>query len=140
MAKKKSQQADVSQVSPGEAMTSIEDAMTELADIVAQLESGQESLDASLLQFERGMTLLRLCHRKLDYAAQRIEIVTRMSEGDEVELEEFDGTASLQRKTRPTEEKKRSSESSSRSEHKAEAAESINAEDAEQSPDGRSLF
>ncbi len=140
MAKKKSQQADAAQTSADHAMTSIEDAMTELAEIVAQLESGQESLDASLLQFERGMTLLRLCHRKLDYAAQRIEIVTRMSEGDEVELEEFDGTASLQRKTRPSPEDKRSPANRTRTEARQEAeADGMN-EDADQSSDGRSLF
>ena len=57
----------------------LEAAMTELSQIVTNLESGQESLDESLAQFERGMSLLRICHRKLDAAAQRIELVTQLS-------------------------------------------------------------
>lgn len=75
----------------------LEPAMAELAQIVSRLESGQETLDESLAQFERGMALLRVCHRKLDAAAQRIELVTRLSATDDVETVDFDATSTLQK-------------------------------------------
>lgn len=77
----------------------LEPAMAELAQIVSRLESGQETLDESLAQFERGMALLRVCHKKLDAAAQRIELVTKLSATDEVETTEFDSTSTLQKNT-----------------------------------------
>lgn len=79
------------------AEVTLESAMTELSQIVSRLESGQESLDESLAQFERGMTLLRICHRKLDSAAQRIELVTQLSPNGDVMTEEFDAAATLLR-------------------------------------------
>lgn len=74
--------------------------MEELAQIVQRLESGQETLEDSLQQFERGMKLLRSCHRLLDSAAQRIEIVTRMAEDEDVETKDFDATSTLDRRNR----------------------------------------
>ena len=44
-----------------------------------------------------GMKLLRVCHSKLDVAAQRIEIVTQISGDGEVQTAEFDSTATLQK-------------------------------------------
>jgi exodeoxyribonuclease VII small subunit len=76
---------------------SLEESMAELAAIVSRLESGQETLDESLAQFERGMKLLRTCHSKLDVAAQRIEIVTQMSPDGEVKTADFDAAATLQK-------------------------------------------
>lgn len=93
MAKKKSQTDD----SEPDDTQGLEDAMAELASIVSRLESGKETLDESLAQFERGMKLLRVCHSKLDVAAQRIEIVTRMSGDGDVQTAEFDSTATLQK-------------------------------------------
>ena len=75
----------------------LEAALAELGQIVSRLESGQETLDESLAQFERGMTLLRVCHRKLDAAGQRIELVTQISADGEVTTEPFDATSTLQR-------------------------------------------
>ena len=92
MAKRKSQ----SEVSDNGEIA-LEPAMAELAQIVSRLESGQETLDESLAQFERGMALLRVCHRKLDAAAQRIEIVTKLTATDDTETTEFDATSTLQK-------------------------------------------
>ena len=77
----------------------LESAMTELSQIVTRLESGQETLDESLAQFERGMALLRVCHRKLDAAAQRIELVTQLAPEGDVLTEPFDATATISRPT-----------------------------------------
>jgi exodeoxyribonuclease VII small subunit len=78
---------------------SLEESMAELASIVSRLESGQETLDESLAQFERGMKLLRTCHSKLDVAAQRIEIVTQMSPDGDIKTADFDAAATLQKPT-----------------------------------------
>ena len=75
----------------------LEDAMNELQEIVASLESGQESLDESLARFERGMSLLRTCHHKLELAAQRIEIVTRVDQENNVQTAPFDASATIDR-------------------------------------------
>ena len=95
MAKKKSQPDDTE--SDEAQAQGLEDAMAELASIVSRLESGKETLDESLAQFERGMKLLRVCHSKLDVAAQRIEIVTQISGDGEVQTADFDATATLQK-------------------------------------------
>ncbi len=72
-------------------------AMEELAEIVGRLESGQETLDDALKQFERGMSLLRACHRRLDGAAHQIELVTRLTDSGDIETDTFDGSATHQR-------------------------------------------
>lgn len=69
--------------------------MAELSEIAARLESGQDSLDQSLIRFERGMQLLRICHQQLDHAAQRIEIVTRVGASGAPETQPFDGRATF---------------------------------------------
>ena len=50
-----------------------EQARTELERIVAQLESGQASLEDALALWERGEELYRLCLGKLDAAEGKIE-------------------------------------------------------------------
>ncbi len=88
----------------------LEAAMSELAEIVARMESGQATLDESLAQFERGMQLLRSCHQKLDAASQKIEILTRMN-ADGVESAPFDARATLQKES-PAADKRRKPSSS----------------------------
>jgi len=84
--------------------TSVEDAMAELGSVVKALEGGQETLEDSLKLFERGMSLLRICHRQLDSAAQRIEVITKLTADGVVETAEFDGTDSVSKaKSRRTE-------------------------------------
>lgn len=90
----------------------IEAALEELSEIVATLEGGGETLDDALRLFERGMTLMRVCHQRLDAAAQRIELVTKLDEDGTVETTGFDGTPTRSRKT--TQQPSHSSESSGR--------------------------
>jgi exodeoxyribonuclease VII small subunit len=52
---------------------SFEDAHKELERIVAQLESGQASLEEALALWERGDVLYRICLGKLDAAQGKIE-------------------------------------------------------------------
>ena len=64
-------------MSEAEAEPTFEEARTELERIVAQLESGQASLEDSIALWERGQVLLALCVGKLDAAQGRIEELGR---------------------------------------------------------------
>jgi exodeoxyribonuclease VII small subunit len=55
---------------------SFEEALARLESVVTRLESGELSLEASLLAFEEGIALQRRCHGQLNDAQQRIEILT----------------------------------------------------------------
>ena len=53
----------------------LEKAMTELEKIVAQLESGDLSLEKSLQQFEKGVRLSRECQAALNEAEQKVQVL-----------------------------------------------------------------
>jgi exodeoxyribonuclease VII small subunit len=53
-----------------------ETAITELESIVKKLEDGDLTLEQSLELYERGVTLSRYCHGRLEQAERRIEILT----------------------------------------------------------------
>jgi len=69
--------------------TRFEDAMAELETIVKTLESGEQPLDASLTQFERGVALARFCQQSLASAEQKVKILTSDDDDEEI-LSEFD--------------------------------------------------
>jgi exodeoxyribonuclease VII small subunit len=54
----------------------LEEALDDLERIVAELEEGKLSLEESLVLFEKGMMLVRLCQGKLDRAERQIESLT----------------------------------------------------------------
>ncbi len=68
--------------------TKFEDALGELEAIVKALESGEQSLDESLQQFERGVTLARYCQQSLSAAEQKVKVL--LDNNGEEELAEFD--------------------------------------------------
>ncbi|MDF1757121.1 MAG: exodeoxyribonuclease VII small subunit [Legionellaceae bacterium] len=53
-----------------------EKSIKELEAIVIQLEKGELSLDDSLKQFEKGISLARICQEKLTSAEQKIEFLS----------------------------------------------------------------
>lgn len=57
-----------------------EEARKELERIVAQLETGQASLEEAVALWERGDELYRLCLAKLDAAEGKIEELERRAE------------------------------------------------------------
>ena len=57
-----------------------ETAMNKLNEIVAKLESGTQSLDASLKLFEQGSELTAFCCGKLQHAGQKIKEITQMEQ------------------------------------------------------------
>lgn len=64
--------------------------MAELEEVVAQLETGDISLDDSLKLFEKGIKLAKSCQKKLDEAERRVKILTADAEGEMTE-EDFGG-------------------------------------------------
>ena len=52
-----------------------EEAMARVEDVIAELESGNLSLEDSLARFEEGIRLSRLCAKKLDEAEKRINVL-----------------------------------------------------------------
>lgn len=68
--------------------TSFEDALDELETIVKTLESGDQPLDTSLSQFERGVALARFCQQNLAAAEQKVKVLT--SENGAEALDDFD--------------------------------------------------
>jgi exodeoxyribonuclease VII small subunit len=59
-----------------------ETAMAELEELVAQIETGNLSLEDSLKQFEQGIKLSRICQQALTDAEQRVKILTESLNGD----------------------------------------------------------
>lgn len=65
---------------------SFEEALAELEKIVAQLESGDLTLEASLDLFEKGQKLAQQCNQELETAVLRIEQLTDDGEIAELDL------------------------------------------------------
>jgi len=58
-----------------------EDALKRLEKIVAEMESGEISLDESLKRYEEGIKLSRFCVKKLEEAEKKIEILQKGLDG-----------------------------------------------------------
>ncbi|MFU0833319.1 MAG: Exodeoxyribonuclease 7 small subunit [Oscillospiraceae bacterium] len=57
-----------------------EKAVARLEEIVAQMESGETTLEESLKLFEEGSALSSLCYRKLAEAEQKIREIEELNE------------------------------------------------------------
>ncbi len=68
---------------------SFEDALEELKEIVATLESGDGKLDAAIASYERGAKLKQHCEKKLKEAQVKIEKIRLGPDGD-IASEPFD--------------------------------------------------
>jgi exodeoxyribonuclease VII small subunit len=55
----------------------LEKSLTELESLVERLESGDLSLQQALKEFERGITLTRMCQTALKEAEQKVEILLK---------------------------------------------------------------
>lgn len=65
-----------------------EQSISELEEIVKQLEKGELSLDNSLTQFEKGISLAKRCQEVLQQAEQKIELLTNKQSSSDLEGEE----------------------------------------------------
>ena len=60
---------------------SFEEALKRLETIVAELESGELTLDESLAKYETGVKMYKLCHELLQRAEERVQMLLKDSEG-----------------------------------------------------------
>ena len=58
-----------------------EKALAELEAIVAEMEGGKLSLDASMKRFEEGMKLVKTCTARLNQAEKKVEVLMRKTDG-----------------------------------------------------------
>lgn len=58
-----------------------EQAYSELESIVERMERGDQSLENSLADFERGVALMKRCHGVLKDAEQKVDILVKDNEG-----------------------------------------------------------
>ena len=65
-----------------------EEALKKLEKIVAELESGKFSLDDSLKKYEEGVKLSRFCHKTLQTAQKKVQVLTK--KGDSFDVKPFD--------------------------------------------------
>jgi exodeoxyribonuclease VII small subunit len=68
-----------------ETQIGLEEALCDLEHIVERLEEGKMGLEESLVLFEKGMALVRLCNSRLESAERRIESLTGEVPADLVE-------------------------------------------------------
>ncbi len=66
---------------------SFEAALARLEEIVRALEVGQAPLDTSLSLFEEGISLVKLCNRRLDEAEQKIKLLQAAPDGSMTETD-----------------------------------------------------
>jgi exodeoxyribonuclease VII small subunit len=69
---------------------SFEQALAELEQIVARLESGQAPLEDSIRMYERGAVLKRHCETRLEAARLRVEKIVMGAGGPTAEPAGFD--------------------------------------------------
>jgi exodeoxyribonuclease VII small subunit len=69
---------------PNETSINFEKAMAELETLVANMEQGEQSLEASLKDFERGVELTRICQTALKEAEQKVQILSKKMGGEEL--------------------------------------------------------
>ena len=66
-----------------------EDALEKLETIVEELESGDLNLDEAIKKYEEGMSLSKLCYKKLNEIQKKIEVLVKDSSGRLI-AKEFD--------------------------------------------------
>lgn len=60
---------------------SFEQALEELKEIIQTLERGEKPLDESLSLFEKGISLVTLCAKRLDEVERKVEVLLRTEDG-----------------------------------------------------------
>ena len=73
-----------SEKSPDVAALSFEAALSELEEIVRQLETGKSSLEDAIGAYERGADLKKHCEKKLTEAKARVEKINLSATGAEI--------------------------------------------------------
>lgn len=85
--------SDIAAPEPDISALSFEQALAQLEEIVAKLESGQTELERSIVLYERGARLKAHCEARLRAAQLRVEkiVVGRDGEAPTTQPADFDG-------------------------------------------------
>ena len=67
----------------------LETALSEINNLVEQMEQGQLTLEQSLERFERGITLIKHCQKVLQEAEQKVQILIQKNDNGE-ELQSYE--------------------------------------------------
>ncbi|NKB75944.1 MAG: exodeoxyribonuclease VII small subunit [Gammaproteobacteria bacterium] len=70
-----------------------EQSLIELEKIVERMERGEQSLDETISDFERGMTLSDQCQKNLDSAQLKVEKLIKKHEKYQLESHEYEPEA-----------------------------------------------
>jgi len=65
-----------------EKLPSLEESMTEITQLIDKMEHGERTLEQSLSDFERGVTLVKHCQKLLTEAEQKVQILTQQNGQD----------------------------------------------------------
>ena len=65
-----------------------EQTLEKLEELVQKLEEGDLSLEDSLKAFEEGMTLVKVCEKRLNDAQKKIEVLTKDGKIKDFEVED----------------------------------------------------
>ena len=71
---------------PKKKTATLEESLTELEQLVSQLEQGDVSLEESLKAFERGVNLTRACQQALQQAEQKVQVLLEKNGTQTLEL------------------------------------------------------
>ena len=71
-----------------------ENAYQELEGIVERMERGEQNLESSLSDFERGVALMKHCHGVLKEAEQKVDVLVKDNDGL-FSTESFEGNTPL---------------------------------------------
>lgn len=97
MARKSSNPPPAGATAPSDAGPNFEQSLSELEQIVHDLEEGQLGLNEALARYEQGVKLLRHCHGLLEGAQRRVEILTGVDPQGNPITQPFAHVASLVR-------------------------------------------
>ncbi|MDR2438083.1 MAG: exodeoxyribonuclease VII small subunit [Planctomycetaceae bacterium] len=67
-----------------------EESLTRLEEILQQLDDSQTNLETALLRYEEGIHLLKYCHKILETAQRKIEILRNGNNDDSLNIELVD--------------------------------------------------
>lgn len=63
----------------------LEDSLKEITKLIDTMEHGELSLEQSLTQFERGITLVKHCQKILEEAEQKVKILIQNNNKEDLE-------------------------------------------------------
>lgn len=70
--------------SPGDEVPAFEEALSQLEELVREMESDQMPLEELIKNYEKGTRLFQSCEKQLDEAQGRIEIIRKNRNGQNV--------------------------------------------------------